>query len=514
MFQRQQFGVTGAPKSKRQQKLEEGWKALKDDKVVAAWRIAEPLLKKAPRDPEVLRLAAFILESRGYAQKARELASRALSRGGNEQQLQLLIARCERLMGNTEACLSICDTLLRRNPNDAYAMIMKGGALEEAGEYDQAKQCLQPIMAAFEREGKTPLPIARFEWAKLLVQEKRYDDAMEALSDDGPGPSMKDAGLGTVALHLKAKACDRKGDYARAFEVAAEANDLSRVEFSEELYEQQVSALIENWSAEKLPHFPHSSCESELPVFIAGMPRSGTSLIDQIIDAHPKGAGVGELATIETFARKLSAAYDPDKEPGQWFTGINDRTFTRVAEKYVREIRKLSPPGVERVVNKALGNNKLVGLLALLFPKTKIIHAIRDPRDVAISCFMGGFNNNLHAWTTRVEWVARAWEQSMRMMEHWKQVLDVPILDVHYERLVNDPDTEFPRLIEFLGLEWDDRCREFYKSRRTVRTLSYDQVNRPLYTTSAGRHANYQRFISDVEFPPYDPFGDGASSGR
>ena len=120
---------------------------------------------------------------------------------------------------------------------------------------------------------------------------------------------------------------------------------------------------------------------------------------------------------------------------------------------------------------------------------------------------MGGFNNHLHPWTTQIDWAARAWEQSMRMMEHWKRSLDVPILDVHYERLVRDPETEFPRIIEFLGLEWDDACREFHKSRRTVRTLSYDQVNRPLYTSSAGRHRNYAGHIAGVAFPAY---GGGA----
>src|SRR5690606_7035749 len=114
--------------------------------------------------------------------------------------------------------------------------------------------------------------------------------------------------------------------------------------------------------------------------------------------------------------------------------------------------------------------------------------------------------NRLHPWTTRVDWAAKAWEQSRRMKEHWKAPLDVPILDVHYERRVTDPERELPRIIDFLGLEWDDRCFEFHKSRRTVRTLSYDQVNRPLYTSSAGRHANFGQWIEGVEFPEYDPY--------
>ena len=204
------------------------------------------------------------------------------------------------------------------------------------------------------------------------------------------------------------------------------------------------------------------------------MPRSGTSLIDQIIDAHPRASGVGELASIERFAIQLSTAWDPEKDPPACFGKFDAFRWTRAAKAYLKEIQTHAPDA-DRIVNKALGNNKLVGLIACLFPNTRIIHAIRDPRDVAISCFMGGFNNNLHPWTTQMEWAARAWDQSARMMEHWKSSLDVPILDVHYEKLVRDPEHEFPRIIEFLGLDWDEACREFHKSRRTVRTLSYDQ---------------------------------------
>ncbi len=491
--------------AKRDKQIADAQRAINEDRIPDAITILDAFRKKVPRDPRGLFLTAIILERRGNSSKARELALKA-SKSLETPDTLLLIARCDRNKGNTDECVAMCNRLLQKYPNFLPAVLMKGGALEEAGRAEEAQACLEPVIQGHKQRGEEPLPVARFEWAKLLVQQKEYDQAIELLEEDTDGRNLADVGLATIAQHLKAKAYDRKKDYANAYSAADQANEMSRVDFSEELYAEQVDVLIENWSSDRLTLYPHSTCESEVPIFIAGMPRSGTSLIDQIIDAHPKGAGVGELATIESFALKLSRSYNPDKPPEQWFTGINDRSFTRVAEKYVREITKLSAPGVERIVNKALGNNKLVGLLALLFPKTRIIHAIRDPRDVAVSCFMGGFNNKLHAWTTRIDWVARSWEQSMRMMNHWKEVLDIPILDVHYERLVSHPDTEFPRLIEFLGLEWDDACRDFYKSKRTVRTLSYDQVNRPLYTTSAGRHTNYIEFFQDVQFPDYDPY--------
>lgn len=495
------------PASKRASLVQEVRKALASDNNEEA----ERLLKSAPeklreRDAEVLFLRAVLAERHRHPPKAIDYAKRSLAIQQHPDPL-LVVARCQRLMGETDSVLSTCDAVQKLRPTLEFVQYLKAGALEEGGRFHEATAILQPIVEKRTNAGDD-LPIAlRMEWSKLLVQNKRYQDAISLIDETVAKPEFADAGR-NVLLHLKAKACDRAKQYGDAWAAADAANEIGRVDFSPELYTEQVDILTENWSRENMASFPLSSCDSEIPIFVAGMPRSGTSLIDQIIDAHPKAAGVGELNTIERFATELTRVWNPDLPPEKQFGKYNSHKWTRVANDYVREITKLAEPGTQRIVNKALGNNKLVGLLARLFPKTRIIHAIRDPRDVAISCFMGGFNNNIHAWTTRVDWVAHSWALSMRMMQHWKDVLDIPILDVHYERLVADPENEMPRIIEFLGLEWDDACRDFYKSRRTVRTLSYDQVNRPLYTSSSGRHKNYEAHIAGIDFPHYDPFAD------
>ncbi len=462
---------------------------------------ARALIARNKRDAEAHFLLAVVAERGRDVAAARDHARRAIAIKPHAE-AHMILARQEREAGATDASLDHCHRALALRPGHVPYLIHRAGALEEAGRFAEARAVVDPLVESFETSGK-PLPgPLRFELAKLLVQEKDHDRAIEVVDGLlGDGSTPRDAAR--LAYYLKAKALDRSGRYDEAFESAGLGNEIGRLEFDPRLYEDQVSALIEIWSPERMERFPLADCDDELPVFVAGMPRSGTSLIDQIIDAHPRAAGVGELASIEAFAARLSRAYDPDKEPPDCFGRFDRFRWTRVAEDYVRDVRRLAPPGTERVVNKALGNNKLVGLLARLFPRTRIIHALRDPRDVAISCYVGGFNNRLHAWTTRIEWAACAWEQSQRMMDHWKRALDIPILDVRYEALVRDPDTEFPRLIGFLGLEWDDACRDFYKSRRTVRTLSYDQVNRPLYTSSAGRNANYAAHLAGVEFPAY-----------
>lgn len=489
---------TGTKRDATVRLLREHLSKFENDK---ALEVLGTLSSRLASDPEILFLRALALERLNRRRDAIEAAKESVRRVARHEPM-LIIARCERLRGDTDEALRWCNKAAGVVGESDTVSYLRIGILEEGGRFDEAWAIAEPLVARYEREGKE-LPMGlRLEWSKLLVQKKRYDDAIELIDETIEAPGLVPQII-NQELHLRAKACDRKKDFRGAWDAAERANEIGRIDFDPEIYREQVDALTEIWSADRMASFPLSSCESEMPVFVAGMPRSGTSLIDQIIDAHPKAAGVGELASIENFARQLSGVYDPEKEPPGCFGRFNEQRWTRVARDYVREITKKAPPGVERVVNKALGNNKLVGLIARLFPKTRVIHAIRDPRDVAISCFMGGFNNKLHPWTTRVEWAASAWEQSRRMMDHWEKTLDIPILEVRYERLVADPEHEFPRLIEFLGLEWDERCFEFHKSRRTVRTLSYDQVNRPLYTSSSGRHANYAEMIEGIGFPDY-----------
>lgn len=461
-----------------------------------AYSLGEALLRSYKNDSEIYFLLGLVCEQTAQLKLARKHATKSIKNSKHPDPL-FLLSRIERSQGNTDAALEICDHALDFVPDSLPLLIHRAGTLEEAGRIEEARAVIDPLIDQLE-SGQHPVPTElRFELAKLLVQEGEYQDAVSLINDlvtDQTGPAQ----LNRLQYYLLAKAHDRLNQFQYAFDAATAANRIGELEFDPSLYEQQVTMLIDQWSAERIAKFPTSSCEDELPVFIAGMPRSGTSLIDQIIDAHPRASGVGELSTIEIFAQQLSAAYKPDLEPPACFGRFDRFRWSRIARDYVQTVQDQSPPESIRVVNKALGNNKLVGLLASLFPRTRVIHALRDPRDVAISCYMGGFNDRVHPWTTRIPWINTAWEQSQRMMDHWKAVLKIQILDVQYDQLVTNPELHAPRLIEFLGLDWDENCMRFYKSKRTVRTLSYDQVNRPIYTSSVGRHKNYSQYMNSL----------------
>lgn len=464
-----------------------------------AYDILRPLERSHPKDPEILLLLATLQAGVGNVNEARSIALRLLKIVENPD-ARLLLGRCERILGNTDEALAQFQRAEQTDRLRDHARILRGGALEEAARFDEAREVLEPMVREAEARGPVPVRLL-LEWTKLLVQFDRSDEAAEAVD------KIVAAGADPLTCHfallLKAKALDRQGDYAGAFKAATRANGLVPVQFDPQAYAQLATALIKQSTREYLELVPRSTCTSEVPVFIAGMPRSGTSLVDRIINAHPKAAGVGELNIIEGFAMRLAREYNPSKPPPACFGKLQEREWTKFANEYVRELRRLTGPDAERVVNKTLGAFRMMSIIAHLFPKTRIIHTIRDPRDVAISCFMSTLNTRTFPWCTRLDWAACATEQSMRVMEHWKDVLDIPILDVRYEELVADPETQFRRVIEFLGLEWDDRCLDFHKHGKTLHTLSYDQVNRPVYTSSARRHRNYAPFLEGIAFPDY-----------
>jgi tetratricopeptide (TPR) repeat protein len=413
----------------------------------------------------------------------------------------MLIAQGKVDAGETDAAIERCRQILQVLPGNIPARLLMVQALESAVRTDEASEVLEPLLA--EVRGKDARMEAQVQHlrAMVMVHQKRDGEAVELLDAEVLKPGLADAARRT-SLYLRAKACDRLKRYDEAWESAAKANEIGDPQFEPELYTQAVGVLMQHWTRATMQDFPSSRSTSEVPVFIAGMPRSGTSLLDQIIDAHAQSAGVGEMAGIEHFARQLESVWDASLPAPESFGPMRDRAFKNMAAGYISACQQ-EAPGAKRIVNKALGNNRVVGLLAQLFPKTRIIHAIRDPRDVAVSCFMGGFNNDYYPWTARPEWIAVAWEQSRRLMEHWKRETDLPILDVRYEDVVTDAGTQFPRFIDFLGLPWDEGCTRFHESKRTVRTLSYDQVNRPLYASSVNRWQRYEKFLKGVSWPAY-----------
>lgn len=235
---------------------------------------------------------------------------------------------------------------------------------------------------------------------------------------------------------------------------------------------------------------------SEVPVFVVGMPRSGTTLIEQIINSHPEGGGAGELYEIGGISLKLCPI---DKLNG-FKQELSKNLNADVIDQYVKSYLKVlchNREGSNRIIDKMPDNFIHIGLIHLLFPKAHIIHATRSPIDTCLSCYLMPFRRV--SWANDLEWIANRYVWYRKAMKYWASVLpEGKLIEINYDELVADPETQSKRLIESIGLEWDPACLEFYKDDRAVSTASFWQVRQPIYTTSSKRWVNYAQYIEPL----------------
>jgi Sulfotransferase family len=231
---------------------------------------------------------------------------------------------------------------------------------------------------------------------------------------------------------------------------------------------------------------------SPMPIFVLGMPRSGTTLIEQIIASHPMVQGAGELRTLHEVVLKVLTDPYPECAPA-----LSAAALCSIGERYIAEVRKLAPSG-ERVTDKMPSNYYFAGLIHLALPNAKIIHTVRDPIDTCVSCFSKLFASPQNHTYDLAE-LGRYYKRYERLMAHWRGVLPAGrILDVCYENVVADLEGQARRIISHCQLPWDDRCLSFHETTRPVRTASATQVRRPIYKTAVGRWHAYEEQLEPL----------------
>jgi hypothetical protein len=232
-------------------------------------------------------------------------------------------------------------------------------------------------------------------------------------------------------------------------------------------------------------------------VFIVGLPRSGTTLIEQILASHRQVFGAGELTLARQDFEAIPGLLDQrDLAAADSIGLLTVDAIQRLAARHDRLLEELDHGGAARIVDKMPDNYVYLGLIAALFPNATLIHCRRDFRDVALSCWLTGFGSV--RWTNAALHIASRFEQYVRLMDHWRSVVPARIHQVDYEETVADLEGTARRLVAACGLEWDPACLEFHRARRAVRTASFAQVRRPVYPSSIGRWKNYQNELVDL----------------
>ncbi len=313
-------------------------------------------------------------------------------------------------------------------------------------------------------------------------------EALKAMLANPAIPTMSrvDAGFAVGKL------LDNADRYDEAFPCFAEANALYREYFAKagqrydpDSMRREVDHVIEQCTMKGLAQGTIGGNSSELPVFIVGMPRCGTSLIEQIAASHSQVFGAGELRDIERIVKATQA---------QQGNNAGDRSLGRqLAAEHVARLQALGGPAV-RVIDKMPDNIYMASAIALLFPASRIIICRRDIRDTCLSCYFQRFAEE-NWWSYDLADCRHRALQIERLADHWLRILPNKVMEIVYEDVVADLEGESRRLIEFLGLEWEPACLEFHKTERPVMTASHWQVRQPLYASSVGRWRHYERHL-------------------
>jgi hypothetical protein len=296
---------------------------------------------------------------------------------------------------------------------------------------------------------------------------------------------------------------DAKGAYDRAAEHLRHANALRLADwrkrgekaYDPEDHERFVAGLVATCTPEFFERTSGFGRETERPIFIVGLPRSGTTLTEQILANHSQVFGAGELALVHEGFESLPRGMGRDAKALECLGRLDGETARRLAEHHLDRLREQNTEA-RHVVDKMPDNCMYLGLLAALFPKAKFIHCRRDLRDVAVSCWMTDFRHI--RWACDLEHIASRFRAYQGLMEHWRRVLPVPVLEVDYEETVADLEGVARRLVAWCGLEWEPACAKYYEGRQPVRTASVMQVRQPIYTHAVARWKHYEQALAPV----------------
>jgi hypothetical protein len=399
-------------------------------------------------------------------------------------------------------------------PDDNGVQQARAGVLEAMGDLDAAWE----LTARLVGRGHAPMPVVR-----LYGRMARYHDQHVAalalvnqqLATGNHSPADQSR------LHFTAaELLDSVGRYDEAFDHARVGNELARPPYDPAAHERTFDSLIDYFTRDRMARLARSEDRNETPVFIVGMPRSGTTLVEQILASHSAVHGAGELDFMQQVwagtvgmissdgagvggGRSGSSEYLRDRRlgPSDKYPACLDRLtmdqVTGISQVYLQPLIAMNP-AAKRITDKLPLNFLHLGLISLLLPGARIIDCVRDPRDTCLSCYFATFNAG-NDFKHDLNHAAHFYLQSRRLMKHWREVLDLPMLEVSYEQLVMEPESQARRMLEFLGLPWEAQCLDFHHSRRAVTTSSMQQVRRPMYQSSIGRWRHYTHHLKVLD---------------
>jgi tetratricopeptide (TPR) repeat protein len=400
------------------------------------------------------------------------------------------LGRIHFVRGEVPQAKACFEQAVRLNAGMVDAHRNLGHIFRELGQFDAARREYEIVLRLNPRETRALYSLSLIK--KHVVDDQADLDRLETRLED---PLLSTSERAELNFAL-GKICDECGLYDKAFRHFQRANSLVRPPFDRNLCQTMVGQWMTAFTRERYASAGPGGSDSDLPVFIVGMPRSGTSLVEQMLASHPLVHGAGELAELQEISTNLEASQNgATPYPASLFT-MSQIELAVLAEGYLNR-RRAECGNAVRVTDKMPANFLLLGLIPRLFPNARVIHCVRDPRDTCLSCYFTDFSFR-PSFAYDLEDLGFFHRVHDRIMEHWRSVLPMQILDVCYEDLVREPEAMGRKMVEFCGLEWDEGCLKFFQNPRPVRTASAWQVRQPIYSSAMGRWRSYAKHLEPL----------------
>ncbi len=441
-------------------------RAMSQGDAATALQLATEALRKLKTDAELIHLRGAALSRLGSLDEALAELRRAAALAPKSPAVHVTLAQVYRRLQRFDEMNDALARALKLDPDATQAIHLKAQALRDLGEYDQAQRLLAE---SIQRLG----PQAPLLYSHAELCEASRDtapgiaSARALLAQPGAPPDVRRS-----TTYLLARLLDIAGEHVEAIDAAAEANAMSPAGVV-----TSAERITRPWTPERLAAIPHAADPDPLPILVVGMPRSGTTLVEQMLAAHPRIGTAGECNALPQIRKGVNPA------------NLDRATVDKHARAYLDRLREAAP-GADRVVDKLPGNYMNLGLVSRLTPAATVIHCVRDPRDTCVSCFFQNFGES-HTFSRDLALCGEQFAEYLAMMDHWRGVLDIEILDVPYAELVAEPERWIRAMLQRAGMEFDEACLRHHDSARAVTTASSAQVRRPVYTSSVARWRRY-----------------------
>ncbi len=449
----------------------------------------DALLKQAPDNAAGLFTRAkarlSLEDAAGTIEDLDALAARSAPTG----EMLALRAMAENLLGNSEASRKAIDAALEADPNHLRVVTMAANLLQRSGDFEAAEKVLRDAIARGARSGGVYRMVAQ---GRKLDKDDPLIDEMKELWDhpDLPDEARIDLGYGLAKVMEDHKETDAVWTYlSRANEVVSRLHphDMTKEQGDFDRFK----AFLKGFDPERI-----GSCgyDQNNTIFITGMPRSGTTLVEQILASHSTVTGGDELGIFHPLGFEQVAKV---AQAGGHIGDMTDAQFNALGRAYQGAI-DTRLPDADRITDKTISTYQIAPLVWLAMPKAKIVALRRDPRDNLWSIFKNRFVAGLHLYSYSQAALVQTYRLYTEYLDLWRKLAPDRIYEISYEALVDDPETEIRKLLEFCDLEWEDACLDFHKTKRDVKTLSVAQVRQPLYKSSVGKWEPYAEHLTEL----------------